>query len=436
MKAINRLAFPAILTGIAEPVISLMDVAFIGKTGTTQLAAVGIASGFYVMSVWILAQNLTAIAAIVSRHYGKNRLGEVASLVPQALLINLALGVGFYFLTSAFSTRIFEWYKADGEVLAACNSYYAIRSIGYPFSLGAMLLFGVFRGLQNTSWAMIISLTGAAINGILDYLLIFGVEGWIEPLGLRGAACASLSAQVWMLALALIFLLRFTPFTLRISLRPSPHLKWLLRMSGDLLVRTLMLNLTFYLATRYATGYGKAQVAAHTIALNIWLFSSFFIDGYAHAGNAIAGRLLGEDKTDGLFHLGKKIARISLWIGTALGAIYAAGYPVIAEFFTGDTTVIDLFNGIFWLVIISQPVNGLAFSFDGIYKGLGMTAFLRNVLIGATLLVFLPVAVAFHYLSPSLTGIWVAFLAWMIFRAAIPAADFKKRFGTAKSYPV
>lgn len=429
IKTINKLAIPAILTGIAEPVISLVDVAFVGKTGTTQLAAVGIASGFYVMSVWILAQTLTAIAAIVSRFYGQGKLSEIATLIPQALLANILLGIGYFALTSYFSTEIFTLYNAHGQVLAGCEAYFRIRAFGFPFTLATMLLFGVFRGLQNTSWAMFIALSGALLNVILDYILIFGIVGHLEPMGLEGAAYASLAAQVLMFLIALIFLFLRTPFNLHFSRKLNPQFKWLMGMSGDLFVRTIMLNLTFYLATRYATGYGKTVIAAHTIALNIWLFSSFFIDGYSHAGNAIAGRLLGENRMESLFELGKKIAKISFWIGTGLGIVYLLSYSFLAKIFTNDVAVIAQFNAVFWLVIISQPINALAFALDGIYKGLGETKFLRNLLTGATLLGFVPIAVTSHYLHPSLMGIWTAFLGWMIIRSGWMVWDFKRRYG-------
>ena len=427
-KAINRLAIPAILTGIAEPLISLVDIAFIGRTGTTQLAAVGIASGFYLMSVWILAQSLTAIAAIISRYYGKNKLSEIASLIPQAIFANIILGVGFFVLTSYFSTDIFQLYNAKGEVLDACNRYFSIRSIGFPFTLATMLLFGIFRGLQNTSWAMIIALGGALINVVLDYILIFGISGSIEPMGLEGAAYASLSAQIFMFLMALIFLLWRTPFNLKLSLKINPQFKWLTSMSWDLFLRTIMLNVTFYLATRYATGYGAEMVAAHTIALNIWLFSSFFIDGYAHAGNAIAGRLLGEENETGLYLLGVRIGKISFWIGTGLALVYIIAYPFMANIFTSDPEVIHAFNTVFWLVILSQPINAIAFALDGFYKGVGHTKFLRNLLAGATVLGFIPVAVGFHYLYPSLLGIWIAFLIWMVIRGGWIVWDFRKRY--------
>ncbi|MCA1761977.1 MAG: MATE family efflux transporter [Flavobacteriales bacterium] len=427
-KQINRLAIPAILSGIAEPVISLVDTAFVGRIGTVELAAVGIATSFYLMTVWILAQTLTAIAAIVSRYYGSGKLGEIKSLIPQALFSNILLGLVFYALTNFFSPEIFRFYNAEGEVLDACISYFNIRSVGFPFTLATLLLFGTFRGLQNTSWAMTIALIGAGLNIILDYILIFGWRGVIAPMGIEGAAMASLISQILMFCLAILALLLKTPFNLALKTKINPEFKWLMQMSLDLFLRTILLNLTFYLATRFATGYGKAVIAAHTIALNIWLFSSFFIDGYAHAGNAIAGRLMGLNEPGTLHLLGKKIGKISLLIGGSLMVVYAVLYPFMAGFFTTDPRVIEVFDQVFWLVVITQPINALAFAFDGIYKGLGHTKYLRNLLIGATLLGFTPVVLAFHYISPSLMGIWIAFLVWMGVRAFWLLRDFKLRY--------
>jgi putative MATE family efflux protein len=427
-REINRLAYPAILAGIAEPVISLVDTAFVGQLGTIPLAAVGIAGSFYTMMVWILAQTLTAIAAIISKKFGQNKLEEVQSLVPQALISNIFLGLAIFFLTSEFSDTIFSWYNAEGKILEACTEYFAVRSIGFPFTLATLLLFGVFRGLQNTSWAMYVAISGAVLNIVLDYVLIFGFPGVVDAMGLTGAALASLISQITMFILGLAILLIKTPFNLAIKFKINPYFRELMGMSFDLFVRTILLNLTFYLATRYATGYGKAVIAAHTIALNIWLFSSFFIDGFAHAGNAMAGRYLGESNDTALGNLGKSIGKISLFIGVILAAIYAILYPFLIHFFTDDPQVIDQFQRVFWLVILTQPINALAFAFDGIYKGLGYTKLLRNLLIASTLLVFVPIAGGFHYIQPSLMGIWIAFLGWMCCRSFYLLYDFKKRF--------
>jgi MATE family multidrug resistance protein len=428
-REINRLAVPAILAGIAEPVITLVDTALVGQIGTTELAAVGIAGSFYLMTVWILAQTLTAIAAIVSRYYGSKKLEEIESLVPQALVSNILLGIGFLALTNTFSEEIFRFYNADGQVLELCQNYFSIRSWGFPFTLATMLLFGVFRGLQNTSWAMIVSLTGASVNFVLDYILIFGVEGIVNPMGIEGAATASLVAQILMFIMTLIFLYSKTPFRLKIQRKLNSEYKNLAGMSIDLFIRTIMLNLTFYLATRYATGYGEEVIAAHTIAINIWLFSSFFIDGYAHAGNALAGRLLGEQRPKLLYRMGVRINRIAIFIGIGLAVIYGIGYFQIGTFFSHDTAVLAQFEAIFFLVIITQPINASAFAFDGIYKGLGEMKLLRNLLIVSTLVGFVPISVGFHYFSPGLLGIWIAFVVWMMIRSGWLMFDFRKRFG-------
>lgn len=426
-EEINKLAFPAILAGIAEPIISIVDTAFVGRIGTTELAAVGIAGGFYLMMVWILSQTLTAISAIVSRKYGEGSLNEIKTLVPQAIFSNLLLGGAVYILTNFFTSTIFELYNATGDVLESATAYYSIRSIGFPFSMATMLLFGVFRGLQNTSWAMKIAITGASLNIILDYLLIFGIDNTIEEMGLEGAALASLISQMLMFVLATLTLIYKTPFNLKFRGKFNKYFKELMGMSLDLFLRTILLNFTFYLATRYATGYGKAIVAAHTIALNIWLFSSFFIDGFAHAGNALSGKYLGEQNVIALKELGRKISKISVLIGTALALIYGLFYNSLAPLFTTDETVITAFNSIFWLVILSQPINALAFALDGIYKGLGETKILRNILAISTLFVFVPVSVGFHHFNPSLTGIWIAFLAWMAMRSGYLFCHFKKK---------
>lgn len=431
-REINRLAIPAILSGIAEPIITLVDTALVGQLGTTELAAVGIAGSFYLMTVWILAQTLTAIAAIVSRYYGSKEIRAIESLVPQALLSNILLGLSFLVLTKIFSEDIFRFYNADGAVLELCQDYFSIRSWGFPFTLATLLLFGVFRGLQNTSWAMTIALVGAAVNLVLDYVLIFGVEGLVSPMGIKGAATASLVAQVLMFAMALVFLYSKTPFRLKIKRKLNAEYKNLAGMSVDLFIRTVLLNLTFYLATRYATGYGAEVIAAHTIAINIWLFSSFFIDGYAHAGNALAGRLLGEEKPKLLFKMGQKINRITIFIGLILAAVYGLGYYRIGSIFTDDPLVRSHFETIFLVVIITQPINASAFAFDGIYKGLGEMKVLRNLLVVSTLAGFVPVIVGFHYYSPGLLGIWIAFLVWMIIRSGWLVHDFRRRFGASR----
>ena len=430
-KDINRIAIPAIIAGIAEPLISLTDIAVIGnvdKHPVEALAAAGIVGSFLSAIIWIVAQTKTAISAIVSQHLGANRLNAVKTLIPQAILFNLILSLLIYGITAFFAKAIFSAYNADGLILQYSEEYYRIRAIGYPLTLVTFALFGVFRGLQNTLWAMKCSLTGAFINVVLDYILVYGVKGYIAPLHLKGAAIASLIAQLVMLIMALYFFFKKTPFHLKLSLKINPQLRGLLIMAGNLFVRTAALNFAIYLANAYATGYGKNYIAAQSILMNIWLFFSFFIDGYANAGNAIGGRLLGAKDYRSLWKLSKKICRYAVLIALILMVICGILYNQIGHLFNKEAAVLGLFSSVFWIVLLMQPVNAIAFMFDGIFKGLGEAKYLRNLLLAATFLGFTPVLLLTDYLGLKLEAIWIAFFVWMLIRSSSLVIKFRRKY--------
>lgn len=97
--------------------------------------------------------------------------------------------------------------------------------------------------------------------------------------------------------------------------------------------------------------------------------------------SGIAGRLNGERNWRDLYRVSWQVVRVGIYIGAGLGVVYTAGYPWIGGLFTTDPEVLGLFNAVFWMVILTQPINAVAFAFDGIYKGLGNGKILRNVLL-------------------------------------------------------
>ncbi|WP_224487984.1 MATE family efflux transporter [Robertkochia flava] len=430
-KEINQLAIPAIIAGIAEPLISLTDIAVIGNVedhAVEALAAAGIVGSFLSAIIWIVAQTKTAISAIVSQHLGANRLLAVKTLVPQALAFNFIFSLVIYFTTAFTAEAIFRLYNAEGLILDYTASYYRIRALGYPLTLVTFAIFGVFRGMQNTLWAMKCSLTGALINVVLDFLLVYGIEGLIPPMHLEGAAWASVMAQGVMLIMAFWFYFKKTPFSLRISLNINPRMRDLLLMSANLFVRTAALNFAIYLANAYATDYGKNYIAAQSILMNIWLFFSFFIDGYASAGNAISGKLLGAKDYTRLWNLSKDISKYAIVVAVLLMAVCGIFYRDIGLIFNKDPEVLALFATVFWIVLIMQPVNAIAFMFDGIFKGLGEAAYLRNVLLAATFLGFTPALLLADRAGLKLYAIWIAFFVWMLIRSAALVIKFRRKY--------
>lgn len=433
-REINTIAIPAIIAGIAEPLISLSDIAILGNVENNPveaLAAAGIVGSFLSAIIWILAQTKTAISALVSQHLGSNRLHAVKTLVPQTILLNFLLSLLIYFITAFFAELIFSAYNAEGLILDYTKSYYRIRALGYPLTLVTFAIFGVFRGLQNTLWAMKCSLVGGVVNIGLNFVLVYGIDPIIPPLHLEGAAIASVIAQGVMLMMALHFFIKKTPFHLKLSFNINPNLKPLINMASNLFLRTLALNIAIYLANAYATDYGKNYIAAQSILMNIWLFFSFFIDGYANAGNAIGGKLLGAKAYTKLWNLSKDISKYAVIIALLLMGICALFYDEIGLIFNKDEQVLFLFSSVFWLVLLMQPINAIAFMFDGIFKGLGEAKYLRNVLLIATFLGFWPTLILLDYLGFKLYAIWIAFFVWMLIRSIALVIKFRRKYLSA-----
>ena len=430
-KSINKLAIPATIAGIAEPLLSITDTAIVGNIkvdGMESLAAAGIVSTFLSMLIWILGQTRSAISAIISQYLGAGKLEDVKTLPAQAIFLNIGLSILILLSTIFIVEEIFQLLNASGKILKYCISYYSIRVWGFPLTLFVFAVMGIFRGLQNTYWPMVIAITGAILNVVLDVILVYGIDGIVDPLYLDGAAYASLIAQAIMAIMAFVLLITKTDISLKLQFPIHPELGRLVVMSLNLFVRAIALNTALIMAVREATDLGDAYIGAHTIAINIWLFSAFFIDGYGAAGNIMGGRLLGAKDYNGLWFLAKKIVQYGLLVSFILMALGFVFYYPIGILFSKETLVLETFYTIFFIVILGLPMNTIAFVLDGLFKGLGEMKYLRNTLLSATFLGFIPALFMGKYLEWNLTGIWIAFTVWMLIRGAALVWKFRKKF--------
>lgn len=430
-KYINKLALPALIAGIAEPLLSITDTAIVGNVSLNPieaLAAVGIAGSFLSALFWILAQTRSAISAIIAQYLGAGKLEEIKTLPAQIIAINIGLSILLYVITLMFVEGIFRLYNAQGLILDYAVNYYKIRAIGLPLTLFVFSVFGIFRGLQNTFWPMVISIVGALLNIVLDYILVFGIDGYVPALHIEGAAYASVASQGVMALMALFLMLKKTPFKLHLTFPFNKEIKRLLMLSLNLFIRALALNIAIYFANSYATNYGNEFIAAQTIAFQIWLFFAFFIDGYSSVGNIVSGRLLGEKDYKNLWKLSRDLSKYASVIAILLAAGCFIFYKPIGMIFSNDPGVLNAFYSVFWIVLLMQPLNAIAFVFDGLFKGLAEAVILRNTLLIATFLGFIPSLLIADAFGLQLTAIWIAFTVWMLLRMLILAVIFKKKY--------
>lgn len=430
-KRIQQLAIPAIIAGIAEPVLSSTDAAVVGNIpefGTESLAAVGIVGAFLSALIWILGQTRSAISAIISQNLGAGTMEDLKSFPAQAVYFNIGLSIMLLLATYFFVEEIFTLLNAKGMILDLSVAYYDIRVWGFPLTLFTFAIFGIFRGLQNTFWPMIVAAIGAGVNVGLDFLFVYGLEGYVDAMGVVGAAWASLIAQGIMAVLSLVLVLKKTNVSLRLTFPLHPEINRLVAMSANLFLRSVALNVALILSTRSAAGLGTPIVAAHTIALNLWLFTAFFLDGYGAAGNILGGKLLGENNFNSLWQLTKKVVLYNTIVAAILVVLGLVFYDTLGWIYNKDAQVLDIYASVFYMVLLCIPFSAVAFTLDAIFKGLGEMGYLRNVLLASTFFGFVPVLLLSQYLGWGLWGIWLAIIVWVFWRGVALVIKYYKKY--------
>ena len=428
---IQKLAIPALISGIAEPILSITDTIIVGnmaENATISLGAVGIVGSFISMLIWVFGQTRSVIASIIAQALGQKKLEEVEDLPAQGILIIIFSSFLIILLTYFNSEGLFKFYNASGNLLKFCVEYFNIRVWGLPFTLLTIGIFGIFRGLQNTYYPMIIAIVGTILNIVLDIILVYGIEGFINPMFIQGAAYASLFAQATMAFLAVILLYKKTNIKLAVKFPFNPKIKSFMQMFGNLVIRTASLNVTLYFCNAFATKYGDEFIAAYTIAINLWFLVAFIIDGYSSAGTILSGKLYGEKSYGVLMKFGNDLTKIGVKIGVIMCIIGFVFYYPLGRIFNNDPVVLEEFYNIFWIVLAMLPLCSIAFIFDGIYKGLGWMKDLRNVLLFSTFIIFVPFVILFDHYDLGLHGIFYAFTLWILSRSIPLIIKFRKTF--------
>jgi len=409
-RDILRLAVPALGTLAADPIVSLVDTAFVGQLGKTPLAALGVSVAVFSVAFFLfnfLAYGTTPlIAGAVARgdgdHAGRITLG--------ALTLGIGVGLVAAVLLGWFADPVLRLMGAEAELLDESAIYLRIRVLGMPAVLLATVAHGVFRGYQDTKTPMFVTGSISLFNLVLDPLLIFGFD-W----GLAGAAWATTIAQ-WLGALIFValFWTRRRRFSLRAQWPGMAALRPLLGAGRALVIRSGALLGAFTLATAVATRQGEEVVAAHQVAFQLWIFLALVIDALAIAGQALVGLHFGADRK-----LARAYAhRLLGWGiigGLILAGIMASGWSVLPDLFTNDAVVVAEVAGVYAFIVAMQPLNAVVFVWDGIAIGASRFGFLAWSTVAAA--VFTAVVLAVVQLQGwGLQGVWWALAVMMVIR--------------------
>lgn len=408
-KAILGLAIPA-LGGLAvDPLVSLVDTAFVGQLGTVPLAALGINASLFAFTFVVFNFLAYGTTPRVGRAYGAGDLDSAGRAVVQALTLAVVAGAAALALLELFAPALLGLMGATGELREPALAYLRIRALAGPAVLIITAGRGAFRGFQDTRTPLFVIIGMNLVNLILDPLLIFGA-GW----GLVGAAVATAVAQ-WAGALVFIWLLLFRKreeFGVRLALPTLGELLPFLSIGSNLLIRTGALVGTMTVATAVAARVGIVEVAAHQVANQMWMFMALAIDALAVAGQALVSRHIGEGSPQTARAISNRLLVLGLAFGIALGATFWLLRPFLPALFSDDPETIAMVMEIFVFVALLQPLNGVVFVWDGIFMGTEDFRFLAVAMVLSAACA-LGILVAVVPMGWGLHGVWWGITALM-----------------------
>ena len=411
-REILSLAVPALAGLAADPLVSLIDTAFVGQLGSVQLGALGVNTSIFSMTFVIFNFLAYGTTPRVGRAVGDGDRAEAGRAVVRALTLAALCGIGALAAIQVLARPILLVMGASDQLMAPALEYLRIRALAGPAVLLITASHGAFRGYQDTRTPMIVTIGFNIINASLDPLLIF-VFGW----GIAGAAAATAIAQ-WIGALVFLYLLlvrRREELGVQLIWPSLRSLIPFLKVGRDLLLRTASLVGTMTLATAVAARVGVTAVAAHQVAHQLWLFLALVVDALAVAAQALVSKHLGADDPETARAVSDRLFQWGLAVGVALGAGFFLLRPVLPSFFTDDPATVRSLLDIYLFVALLQPLNGLVFVGDGIYMGAEAFSYLAKAMIGTALAAAVVLALVLP-MGWGLTGVWWGITTLMVGR--------------------
>lgn len=417
-REILRLAGPAFLALVAEPMFLLADAAIVGHLGTSELAGLGVAAAVLQTAIGLCVFLAYGTTASVARRLGAGDLRGAISQGVDGLWLAVIIGGVTTVAGIAATPWLVGAFGAGESVAGHATTYLRVAFLGTIPLLLMLAATGILRGLQDTRTPLVAAVLGNGLNIVLNLVLVYGV-GPVPGLGLPGSALGSVIAQVFTAALLLVVVVRAARRE-GSSLRPDlPGIRAAGHTAVPLVIRTLTLRAALLVTTYAAAGLGgdpdSTDLATHQLALTLWTFLAFALDAIAIAAQAITGRHLGAGNVDATRSATNRMIRWGLGCGIATGLGLAAVAPFLGPLFTGDPAVHDLLVPVLLIAAVAQPVAGVVFVLDGVLIGAGDGTYLAwaGLLV---LVVYAPLAL----LATTLSWLWVAFaFGFMLARAAV-----------------
>lgn len=414
-KRVLQLAIPNIISNISVPLLGAVDTAVIGHLEHVYyLGAIAVGSLIFDFIFWGFGFLRMGTTGLVAQAYGAKDIQKTKVILLRVLLV--AISGALVILLLQYPLIEFSLWVIDAspEVEQYTRLYYKIRIFSAPATLCLFAINGWFLGMQNSRYPMIVTIFLNFLNIATNLLFVF-----YFGMNVDGVAWGSLISSYCAIVMAFfLYRRRYKKIEFKISwddIIEVEELKKFFTVNRDIFIRTLCLIFTYSFFTATSAKMGDVWLAANTILLQLWYISSYAVDGFAYAAESLVGKYVGAMNFK---KMKKAIWACMIW-GLGFGLVGTIGYAIfdreLLSIFTNKPQVIETAMIVVVWLIIAPFVNSVCFIWDGVYIGATSTAAMRNSMLIATILIFVPV----YYLVKPFAGnhaLWIAMTSFMLVR--------------------
>ena len=413
-RRILNIAVPSIVSNVTVPLLGLCDVAIMGHVGgAAHIGAVTVGSMVFNVMYWLFAFLRMGTSGLTAQARGARQLDLTATLLRRSLLVALTIALAVIVMQVPLGMLAFWLMRPTDDVLHLATPYYYICIWGAPATLGLYTLTGWFIGMQNTRTPMMIAIGQNVVNIVASLLLVV-----VGGMGVKGVAMGTIVAQWTAFVAALWLLNRYYGRLLRRYVSSlNDLLKGLggfFRVNSFIFLRTLCLVVVNLYFTSAGASMGALVLAANALLMQLFMLFSYVMDGFAYAGEALAGRYYGARDNTMLRATVRHLFGWGFGVMLLFTVVYGVGGNTILSILTTDGAVVHTALSFYGWVLLVPLLGMAAFVWDGVCIGLTATrTMFMSVFLAAV--VFFSIVVAGGLRSKH--ALWAAFDAYLAVRS-------------------
>ena len=435
---------PSILANITIPLVGIVDTAIVGHlSDAAAIGGIAIGTMLFDLLYWNFGFLRVGTSGLTAQAFGKGLAGERISglvvpdecrkILTRGLTIAMTAAVLIWAIQWLFVTAVLAVVPCSAEVASVAKEYFFVRIWAAPATLMLFTCKGWFIGMQDTKSPMSVDILVNVVNMVASYYLAVHT-----PLGVVGVAYGTLIAQYSGLLLTIaimVFKYRIVHIGVReiIEAMQGTELRRMMALNGNLIIRSLCFMVVYVGYTSLASQYGDTELAVSSILMKLFMFFSFFVDGFAYAGEALVGRAFGESRVESgeVTETVRALFNWAIGVGLLFTIIYALCGKGSIALLTSDASVIDASAKYIGWLIAMPLISTLAFMWDGVFVGATAGVQIRNSMIWAAGAFVVGYLATFAWLGTQ--ALYIAYFAHLIARAVYLTIEWKNRFRTGIS---